>query len=340
MYYSEPREPTVEDLTVLRIAGPLAAVVIQRHRDVHRLRQSEQRFGSVLEFASIGMALVSLDGRWLRVNQPLCQIVGYPADELLRIDIQTISHPDDINADLQFLREMLAGHRSHYATEKRYIHKAGHIIWILLSVSLMREENGAPLLFISQIQDISERKRLEQALGELTSTEQQQLGRDLHDGLVTTCRDIVRGVFPLTESQGGLAEGIQKLVNRAATLGTQNVRFSAAESSPMCLTWYARNQLYRIVQEALHNAFVHAEATAIEVTLAIDRRIVRVSVADNGKGRTASTAAFGGVGIEAMRHRAAALRAQLRIEPGANGGTVVICDCPQTVAEPFAVRSA
>jgi PAS domain S-box-containing protein len=243
MYYSEPREPSAEDLNVLRIAGPLAAIVIQRHRDAHRLHESEQRFGSVFQFAAIGMALVSPDGRWLRVNQSLCRIVDYSAEELLQIDFQAITHPDDISGDLQFVKEMLAGTRSYYEMEKRYFHKAGHVIWALLSVSLVRDEGGAPVYFISQIQDISDRKRLEQVLGELTSTEQQQLGRDLHDGLgqeltglsllarafatraersgsplaadafalseiamtaVTNCRDIVRGVSPLTESQGGL----------------------------------------------------------------------------------------------------------------------------------------
>jgi PAS domain S-box-containing protein len=323
MYYRERREPSVAELDVLRIAGPLAAIVIQRHRDALRLRESEERFGSVFEFAAIGMAIVSPEGRWLRVNQAICGIVGYSAEELRQADFQSITHPDDLIVDLNFVREMLQGTRSHYGMEKRYIHKAGHSIWTMLSVSLVRDEHGAPQYFISQIQDISERRRLEQSLGELMSSEQQQLGRDLHDGLgqeltglsllasafatsaersgspltadaralaqvattaMATCRDIVRGVSPLTESNGGLGESLQRLVDRASGLGDRSVEFLAVRAAPLNLNWYARNQLYRIAQEALNNALAHSMAKKIDVSLLIDSRTVRIQVADNGRG--------------------------------------------------------
>ena len=109
MYYDTPREPTASELGVLRIAGPLAAIVIQRHRDAMRLRESEERFASVFEFAAIGMALVSPEGRWLRVNQALCRIVGYSAEELLGTGYQALTHPDDLNADLHAEQELLQG---------------------------------------------------------------------------------------------------------------------------------------------------------------------------------------------------------------------------------------
>jgi PAS domain S-box-containing protein len=368
MYYDEPNEPTATDLDVLRIAGPLAAIVIQRHRDAHRLRESEERFRSAFDFAAIGKAMVSPEGHWLRVNQALCRIVGYSAKELLRIDFQAITHPDDLATDLNLLREMLDGKRSYYEMEKRYFHKSGRTIWVLLSVSLIRDENGRALYFISQMQDITERKRLERAVRELTSSEQQRLGRDLHDGLgqeltglsllagafatkarrsgsplaadavalseiarnaVATCRDIVRGVSPLTESQGGLVRGIHQLANRAAAIGGRNVRFSATEGAPVHLSWDSRNQLYRITQEALNNAVVHSNAENIDVTIVIDARSVRVKVADDGRGLSADSMKRGGLGVETMRYRAASLHARLLIEPTPSGGTAVICECPQ-----------
>jgi len=368
MYYSEPREPTAADLNVLRIAGPLAAVVIQRHRDAHRLRASEERFRSAFDLAAIGKALVSPDGHWLRVNQALCRIVGYSAEELLRIDFQSITHPDDLAQDLHFVSEMLDGKQTYYEVEKRYIHKSGHTIWMLLSVSLIRDEHQQPLYFISQMQDISERKRLERAVREATSSEQERLGRDLHDGLaqeltglsflagafatkaersgsplavdaialstiarnaVENCRDIVRGISPLTESQGGLLKGIHQLVGRAAAISARNIGFTATERAPVRLSWDSRNQLYRITQEALNNAVVHSDAENIDVTLVVDARSVRVKVADNGKGFPAGLAQGDGLGIETMRYRAAALHAHLLIETTPSGGTAVTCECPQ-----------
>lgn len=127
-------------------------------------RESEDRFKSAFEFAPIGMALVRQDGRFLRVNHALCAITGYAAEELLKLDFQAITHPDDLEKDLASFRAMLSGDIRYYEMEKRYIHKAGKIIWILLTVSLARGVDGRPLHFISQIQDITKRKEAEELL--------------------------------------------------------------------------------------------------------------------------------------------------------------------------------
>jgi PAS domain S-box-containing protein len=135
-----------------------------RKRTETALRESEERFRGAFEFAAIGMALVAPDGRWMRVNRALCGIVGYTAEELLATTFQAITHPDDLDADLGYVREMLEGSRSHYDLEKRYFHKDGHIVWIMLSVSLVRDDAGQPLYFVSQIQDITARKQAESQL--------------------------------------------------------------------------------------------------------------------------------------------------------------------------------
>ena len=128
------------------------------------LRESEERSRGAFKFAAIGMALVAPDGRWLRVNRALCEIVGYTAEELLATTFQAITHPDDLDADMEYVRQMLDGSRSHYDMEKRYFHKDGRIVWILLSVSLVRDNAGQPLYFVSQIQDFTARKRTESQL--------------------------------------------------------------------------------------------------------------------------------------------------------------------------------
>ncbi len=131
----------------------------ERRRAEEELRRSEKRFRSSMEHAAIGMALVAPDGRWLRVNRALCKIVGYCDAELLATDFQSITHPDDLEEDLNCVRRILAGEIDTYEMEKRYIHKDGHPVWIQLNVSLVRNTDGHPVHFISQIQDITGRKR-------------------------------------------------------------------------------------------------------------------------------------------------------------------------------------
>jgi PAS domain S-box-containing protein len=130
------------------------------------LRESQERFSSAFRDAAIGMALVGTDGQFLQVNPALCRLVGYSEQELLATNFQAITHPDDLDTDLGFVRQMLAGKIHTYQMEKRYLHKEGHIVWILLTVSLVRNQSGQPLYFISQIQDITERKQVQEELRE------------------------------------------------------------------------------------------------------------------------------------------------------------------------------
>ncbi len=129
-----------------------------------KLIESEKRFFNAFEYASIGMALVSPKGNFLRVNPALSEILGYTKDELLKINIRDISHLDDIDKDLEQFRQMLAKEITAYNREKRYIHKSGREIWALLNSSLLLDNNNVPIYFISQIQDITERKNAEEEL--------------------------------------------------------------------------------------------------------------------------------------------------------------------------------
>jgi PAS domain S-box-containing protein len=128
--------------------------------------ESEERFRNAFEFAGIGMAIVGLDGRWLRVNRAMCDIVGYTETELLQKTFQDLTHPDDLDADLAHVQELLDGRRRFYQMEKRYFHRAGHVVWIRLTASLVRTPDGAPLHFVSQVEDVTARKELEASLAE------------------------------------------------------------------------------------------------------------------------------------------------------------------------------
>ena len=127
-------------------------------------KPTEDIFSVAFEHASIGKALVALDGRWLQVNHAFSDIVGYTQDELLALTFQDLTHPDDLEVDLQHARRLVAGEIPSYRLEKRYFHKLGQIIWVLLSVSLVRDTEANPLYFIAQIQDITDRKQAEQTL--------------------------------------------------------------------------------------------------------------------------------------------------------------------------------
>lgn len=123
------------------------------------LAEQEKRFHQAFDHAPIGMALVSLTGGWIKVNRSLTKILGYDEHTILQHTFQDYTHPDDLNSDLEQLSRLLKGEIDSYAMEKRYYHANGHIIWALLSVSLVSDDWGNPLYFVSQIKDISERKR-------------------------------------------------------------------------------------------------------------------------------------------------------------------------------------
>lgn len=122
------------------------------------LQESEQRFRISFETAAIGMALVSLDGRWLKVNKSLLDMLGYTESEFLQSSFQDITHPADLESDLAYIKNLLMGKINSFQMEKRYYHKDKSIIWVLLSVSLVRDSNGDPIHFVSQIEDITERR--------------------------------------------------------------------------------------------------------------------------------------------------------------------------------------
>ncbi|MET0051248.1 MAG: PAS domain S-box protein [Candidatus Thiodiazotropha sp.] len=115
-----------------------------------------KHYEQIFRQAAVGIARVAPDGNWLEVNDRLCEIVGYPREELLKLSFQDITHPDDLQQDLKYVQQMLDHQLSSYYMEKRYLHKTGRTVWIRLSVSLILKESGAPDFFISIIEDITE----------------------------------------------------------------------------------------------------------------------------------------------------------------------------------------
>lgn len=142
--------------------------IAEQKRISRALVESQEHFRNAFDYAAIGMALVSPEGNWLRVNRSLCEIVGYSEAELLVSDFQAITHRDDLGNDLAETYRMISGEILTCQLEKRYIHKLGHEVWASSNTSLVRDARGRPLHFIFQIQDITERKRAETAIHTLS----------------------------------------------------------------------------------------------------------------------------------------------------------------------------
>ena len=154
---------TADDGRLQRMFG-IGQDVTDRERRERALHDTEALFRGAFERAPIGMALTRPDGGWERVNDALCNMLGYTREELTSIGFRDITHPGDVATDLEALRAMLAGERDTHRSQKRYIHADGHAVWVALSVALVRDDAGAPLYFVSQMEDVTERLEIESAL--------------------------------------------------------------------------------------------------------------------------------------------------------------------------------
>ena len=156
-----------DDGEPVRILGT-SQDVTESERAKAAIAEAEERFRNAFDNAPTGMGLVSVDpetvGELLRVNDALCKIVGYSAEELVGRDIQAIAHPEDVDADVHLLRRLLRGEIANYEMEKRYIHADGHVLWALVRGSIVRDLAGKPLYGVGQLQDVTERKRFEEQL--------------------------------------------------------------------------------------------------------------------------------------------------------------------------------
>jgi PAS domain S-box-containing protein len=216
------------------------ATAIATERTVE-LVASEERFRQAFKSAGIGMAIVALDGRWLRVNQSLCEILGYAEADLLQKAFQDITHPDDLESDLALMRELIDGHRRVYQMEKRYLHRDGHIVWIRLTVSLVRDSAGAPLHGVAQIEDIMERKRLEKNLA-LARDQALEASRLKSEFLATMSHEIrtpMNGVIgmtallrdtPLTPTQADYVRTIESSGDSLLTILNDILDYSKIEA--------------------------------------------------------------------------------------------------------------
>jgi PAS domain S-box-containing protein len=165
------------EITETRLSGPDAGLVLTIVRDItgrkrveQALRENEEQFRLAFQAAATGKALVGTNGRFLRVNPALCQMLGYTEEELLSKTFNDMTHPADVAIGQDYFRRVMAGELDSVSFEKRYLRRDGTPIWVIVSSSLIRDAQGQPGHFISEMQDISERKQAELALRDRNPT--------------------------------------------------------------------------------------------------------------------------------------------------------------------------
>ena len=167
----------------VRVSSPLVTALERRSRDLEAtlgaLRGSEELFRTTFELAGAGIVQVSLSGRFTRANKRFCEIVGYTEGEMLELRFQDITHPDDLDEDLANVSRIIGGEINTYSLEKRYVCKDKSLVWVSLTVSLVRDESGDPSYFIAVAEDTTKRKNTELAV-QSSLAEKEVLLREIH----------------------------------------------------------------------------------------------------------------------------------------------------------------
>jgi PAS domain S-box-containing protein len=305
------------------LAGSLGAA-LGRHLVLQSLKNSEEIFRTAMETAPIGNALVTPDGRFLSVNHALCELLGYSEEELLANDFQSITHPEDVLLDEVLVQRCLAGEIDRYRLEKRYYHSSGRIVWALLSVALVRHNNGQANYFVAQIQDTTEQREIERVKDEFISVVSHELRTPLTSirgsvGLVlgahsatlpesakrfleiasSNCERLMRLINDILDIEkivsGNMrfelaprmvADIVRNAVQAAEGYGQRlNVRFQLDEPSSDIRIAVDEERFLQVLANLLSNAAKFSPAhETVQVSITRPQDQVRISVIDRGPG--------------------------------------------------------
>ncbi len=161
---NKPADYTEHDVSIVSTLADLAWEIVGSKRVEEALRASEDRFKTAFQYSPIGMALVSLEGKWLVTNDSMSSMIGYSEAELKGMTLPDITHPDDQHDDLDKLKLLVKGDIDSFRVPKRWVHKDGHPLWVMLAISLHKNEAGHPAFFITQFEDITEQREMEETI--------------------------------------------------------------------------------------------------------------------------------------------------------------------------------
>jgi len=257
--------------TIARLERELAAARAEAAALGAQLALADERFRQTFEEAAIGMSIVALDGRWLRVNGALCAALGYSEAELLATDYQRLTHPDDAHLDQMAGARLLSGASRAEQVEKRYITRSGQVIWMLMCVTLLRDEHGRPNAFLSQKQDITARKYAEEAQAELNERLAQS-NRALQDFASVASHDLQE---PLRKIQ---AFGDRLRARHAAALSPDGLDYLTRMQQAASRMQHLIDDLLtfsRLTRPTMPYAPVDLNAIARDVILDLESQVAR-----------------------------------------------------------------
>ncbi|MFV0369648.1 MAG: PAS domain S-box protein [Hyphomicrobiaceae bacterium] len=278
----------------------LCEPVIDAEQQDNEWHEARERYAAIFEQGAIGIARVGIDGTWLEVNDQLCRILGYSRPEIFHLTFQDITHADDLTADLIRVDQLLKGEIQTTSFEKRYIHKRGHVVWALLTVSLVRDRAGKPLYFIAFIEDITDKKVLQkeveqaqklEALGRLAGGIAHEFNNKLAaitgnlfmasrhkeradhfvqeaEGLCFQASELIRGLLTYARSERLEKKSlrfdalISKLSSNLKVVLAENVQLQIEVSDEPFLVLANPTQLQQIVLNLITNAKDAVEFTA------------------------------------------------------------------------------
>ena len=287
--WSLQRDAGGEPLRILEINNDIT----ERKKFEEELRQANERFRSAFDDAAIGMALNDPHGRFVQVNPALCDILGYSEAELLSKTFRDITHPDDIELSLNRVQSMLEGEINNYQVEKRYVHADGYPVWVSLSVSSVRSDEGRPLYLVAQMQNVTKRKKIEQELRQ-AKEEAESANKAKSDFLANMSHEIrtpMNGVIGmtgllldtnLTAEQRGFAQTVRSSGENLLTIINDILDFSKIEAGKMEIETIGFD-LGMVVEEAVGLFAEMAQAKGLELASLIEHDVPAALDGDPGR---------------------------------------------------------